>query len=330
MHEGIYEQLINEKIRQQLHELEEESFGFNVEKVNVEEAKQYLSNYISTVTESALAMIREESEKDPHALLKQIQVCNEIIDLLNKQLNDEEFQSIKLDEQGEILTAVYNKMNNIYAVNEKPIERPITSITHSSLFTGSTNEPNLLEELKREIKSSDRIDWLVSFIKWSGIRYLIDSLETFTEHGGKLRIITTSYMEATDIKAIERLASLKNTEIKVSLDKKRTRLHAKAYLFKRKSGFSTAYIGSSNLSNPALTAGLEWNMKITEKDSFDIVRKCDATFESYWNDSEYILLKKEDEINWHRFRTSLIASRVADESERYFLDIRPYHYQQEI
>lgn len=330
MQEGIYEQLINKKIRQQLQELEGNSYGFHVDKMDVDDAKLYLSTYISTVTERALAMIREESKQDPQALLKQIQVCNEIIDILNEQLNDEEFQRLRLDEQGEILTAVFDKMNHIYAVNEKPIERPITSITHSSLFTGSTNEPNLLEELKKEITSSDRIDWLVSFIKWSGIRNLIDSLQSFTERGGKLRIITTSYMEATDVKAIERLAVLNNTEIKVSLDKKRTRLHAKAYLFKRNSEFSTAYIGSSNLSNPALTAGLEWNMKITEKDSLNIVRKCDATFESYWNDPEYILLDKDDSMNWHRFRASLITSHVADERESYFLDIRPYYYQQEI
>ncbi|MBD7983998.1 DUF3427 domain-containing protein [Sporosarcina sp. Sa2YVA2] len=329
MQEGIYEQLINEKVKTELLALSPDLFAVETEKIDEAEARVLLSSYISSITRTALAHIREGSDKN-EALLKQIQACNEIIDVLHQKLNDKEFAKLKLDEHAEILTSIYKTINTSKAIKKKKIQRPMTPISQSSLFTGSHAEPNMLEELKKEISTSDEIEWLVSFIKWSGLRIILEELRGFTEKGGKLKIITTSYMEATDFKALQELSELPNTEVRVSLDKERTRLHAKAYLFKRKTGFSTAYIGSSNLSNPALTSGLEWNLKVTEKDSFDIIRKFEATFESYWNDEEFKSLLPENKQSWLLVRQSLLKEQVAESREQYFLDIRPYYYQQEI
>ncbi|MGN7386148.1 DUF3427 domain-containing protein [Sporosarcina sp. SAFN-015] len=328
MQEGIYEQLINKQIKTELDELPD---IFSVEKEGIDEAEArvLLSSYISSVTRNALSHIRDGGNKED-ALLSQIQICNEIIDVLQKKLNDDDFGELKLDEHAEILTSIYKTINTAQSLKKKKRVRPVTPLTQSSLFTGSHAEPNMLEELKKEIATSDEIEWLVSFVKWSGLRIIIEELRNFTERGGSLRIITTSYMEATDYKALHELSRLPNTEIRVSLDKERTRLHAKAYLFKRKTGFSTAYIGSSNLSNPALTSGLEWNLKVTEKDSFDIIRKFEATFEGYWNDEEFKSLSADEKENWSKVRQSLTKEQVAETNEQYFLDIRPYHYQQEI
>src|SRR4029453_16776677 len=83
------------------------------------------------------------------------------------------------------------------------------------------------------------------------------------------------------------LRSLPNTEVRVSYDTHRTRLHAKAYIIRRHTGFGSAYIGSANLSQAALTDGLEWTVKVSQYEQPYLWEKATATFETYWNDAEF-------------------------------------------
>ncbi|HCX63712.1 MAG TPA: NgoFVII family restriction endonuclease, partial [Eubacteriaceae bacterium] len=190
----------------------------------------------------------------------------------------------------------------------------------------------MLAELKREIQTSDHICMLVSFIKWSGLRCIIEELKSFVERDNTtLKIITTSYMGATDFKAIETLSELRDTQIRISYDTRRTRLHAKAYIFKRETGFTTAYIGSSNLSSAAITSGLEWNVKVTEKESFDMIAKMNATFDTYWNDSEFVSFEnKESDRLILRESLEKESGKNGYEVASGLFDIRPYNYQKEI
>lgn len=327
--EGLYEQVINTEIKKYLNEIDNENFIIDKSKLDKEEAKVILSQYISKVIRKSLNYIRDKEKTDEDKLLKQIEACNKIIEILSKVSNEEDIKKYEIDKNGEILSALYNKVNNSRAFKKGKILKPVTSLSQSSLFTGSSMEPNMLGEINKEILTCDSIDLLVSFVKWSGLRCIIESLREATQKGKKLRLITTSYMGATDLKAIEELSKLANTEIKISYDTERTRLHAKAYMFKRETGFTTAYIGSSNLSNAALTSGLEWNLKITEQDSFDVIKKFEATFESYWNDKEFIsyLGTEEDKA---RLKRSLKKETASNDEFNFSFDIRPYSYQQEI
>ncbi|WP_195245171.1 DEAD/DEAH box helicase [Clostridium celatum] len=331
MKEGIYEQVMNKEILEQLNNLEQENFIIDKDKIDKEEAKVILSQYISRVIRKSLNYIRDKEKEDSEKLIKQIEACNNIINILSEVSNEEDIKKYEIDKNGEMLNALYFKVNNKRALTKKQAIRPVTPLSQSSLFTGSGQEPNMLGELNKEILSCDSIDLLVSFVKWSGIRCIIESLREATQSNNKkLRIITTSYMGATDVKAIEELSKLPNTEIKISYDTERTRLHAKAYMFKRDTGFTTAYIGSSNLSNVALTSGLEWNLKITEQDSFDIIKKFEATFESYWNDLEFVSYNGTEE-DKKRLQASLRKEQKDSDNELNFsFDIRPYAYQKEI
>src|SRR5205807_5365445 len=111
-------------------------------------------------------------------------------------------------------------------------------------------------------------------------------LKRLRERGVPIRLMTTTYTGITDIKALDELAKL-GVDIKVSYDIGITRLHAKAWLFERDSGFSTAYIGSSNLTHTALHEGLEWNVRLTQSASAPLLQRFRAAFETYWADASF-------------------------------------------
>ena len=169
MKKGIYEEIINNKI---LKEINNEELLIGKEKLDSEEAKNILTQYIGNITRTALRYVRDDIKDPNEYLLKQIEICNDIIELLKEKLKDDEFEELKISESAEVLTYVYSRMNNTSFNNE--VIRPETSISRTSLFTGSKREPNLNEEMKKEIASADEICMLVSFIKWSGLRTILD------------------------------------------------------------------------------------------------------------------------------------------------------------
>jgi superfamily II DNA or RNA helicase/HKD family nuclease len=312
---GIYDQLIDcdtQKLLESHPELKS-----LIKKVDADEVPSRFAAFVADAVEKALKL--HESPED------RLKLCNEIIGHLSASevtahLAGKQLVSDVKNVLTEITPAAFGVMN---------YPRPATPIWESSLFTGAATDPRLDHELVQEIHSADRIDFLVSFIRWSGLRLLRQALEDAVRRGIRVRVITTSYMGASESRAVEWLASLPNVEIKVSYDTDRTRLHAKAYHFHRESGFSTAYIGSANLSEPALTSGLEWNLKLTNQDLPHILEKFLAEFETYWNSHEFVPFDPNEP---GRFREAINSAKRRRDSPglTFFADIRPHPFQERI
>jgi len=322
---GLYEQLLNRLILNKIDELDIEKFYIRTSQIQKAEASQILTNYCAKIIKFALDLISGED-----SIQKQIELINKIILILEKQIEKEDFSQNLVDLNGKLLKAVLPKIDSNIVNFDNYIKEitPYTGLSQSELFTGSNAGVSLESEIKKEILSSDKIYLLVSFIKWSGIRIFEKELKEFTNKGKELKIITTSYMGATDLKAVEFLSKLPNTQIKVSYNTANERLHAKSYLFFRDTGFNTAYIGSSNISKSALTSGLEWNLKVTTAEISHIIKKFEKTFETYWLDKEFELFTGE-----HKEKlTKALKNAGVENQNRFsnFFDIKPFAYQEEI
>ena len=312
---GLYEKVINNLLGERLtafspNEIEREALDPGESYLVL---SQYLTSLIARVLQSTDGIDR---------INQQVTLCNQIIELLATNIPE-------AIPEGSQVSSAHERLLAILPPHHVSMSRPDTPLSASCLLTGTRLDPSLVSQLRHELRSANEVDILCSFIKWSGIRILEDELRAFTERAGsRLRVITTSYMGATDVKAVEFLRGLPHTEIKLSYDTQRTRLHAKAYLFHRKTGFGAAYIGSANLSHAALTDGLEWNVKLSQYETAHLWEKVAATFETYWNDSEFTFYKAEDRT---RLQAALAQERVGSNVTTAFLfEIRPYPYQQEV
>lgn len=309
---GIYDALLDNHLQAILDQYPE--LRTVLGKIDAEEQPAKYADFVAKIVRQVL---REETDSDRRLL-----ICNAILSHLNDgaehQAKARQLIAAKKQVLLEVTPPHYAKQG---------IPRPHTPISESSLFTGSPRDPQLVHELLAEMKSADSVDILISFIKWSGLRLLMSAFEDLRDRRVSVRLITTSYMGASDAPAVEWLARMPNVQARVSYDTQRTRLHAKAYLFKRDSGFSTAYIGSANMSHAAMTSGLEWNLKVTEQDMLHILEKFTAEFETYWNSRDFIPFDPDDP---GQLREAISRARTQKQRAQVFFDLRPHPFQERI
>jgi superfamily II DNA or RNA helicase len=185
---------------------------------------------------------------------------------------------------------------------------PMLALSVNELIVNGHGQPAIGQQIRSELPSASDVDFLVSFVRWTGVRTLIDELARVVERDGRVRVITTTYMSATEPKALEELVKA-GAEVRVDYDADRTKLHAKAWIMHRPGGLTTAFLGSSNVSFAALHQGLEWNVRLSEFAAAGLVDRMRATFETYWVSESFEAFDPEHD--GQRLRESLDSQRRA-------------------
>lgn len=296
---GLYCLLNTPEVRQKLHALQVENravFAKGDTALISRMVAKAISEEVERFVSEKLEGLDEEKRKQPEWIHDAIQELSERGGLPHDAIpiDDQILKEIKITKDA------------------RQMRRPTTELDECSLIVPDGRTPTLGNEIGLELESADRTDWLVSFIKLGAIRAFYPQLQTFcgkaNEDGTpRLRVATTTYIGATDAKALELLFKLPNTEVKVCFNTSQTRLHAKAYLFRRESDFGTAYIGSANLSAPAMSSGMEWTVKVSQSEIPYLFGQAVQSFEGCWNNANFETCTEHD---LPRIREALSRARV--------------------
>ena len=311
---GLYEALLTDAVRAGLPPARD---LYALEAVDAPEAPAVLAAHVSRVVNMVLRSMGDD-------VASQIRVSNGLIRtaLAGRAELADMIEEIVAEDAAQLMEVLRPALTPLG--HAQPLRRPAVGLSQNALLVSSQQEPVLSSELRHELESADSVSLLCAFVRWSGIRVLLPELEAARARGVPIRVITTTYTGSTEGRALEELRNL-GVDIKVSYDLGSTRLHAKAWLFERSSGFSTAYIGSSNLTHTALHDGLEWNVRLSEVAAPDLLARFRAAFETYWADTNFEPYQRDI------FEEALArASPHAQASGLLPFDLRPYPFQEDM
>src|SRR5680860_464694 len=314
MQTGIYESLVTRGLSQSLSEITD--LQQVIQDVDEADQPHVLARHVGAAVLRSLQSTRDEGRR--------LELANQLLHMLEEPADE-----------------VISNARHLLALMPRSgpgspagaSVRPRTPLSDAALLTNAHGEPSLGAELRAELDTSDVVDLLCAFVKWHGIRVLEPELRRLQERGAPLRVITTTYVGATERAALDRLVREFGAEVKVQYDALRTRLHAKAWLFRRNTGFDTAYVGSSNLSRSALLVGVEWNVRLSKVATPALMQKFRATFDTYWNDSTFESYDPDRDRD--RLDDAIAEASGRKQHNRVTLslsglEVRPYPYQQEM
>ena len=274
---GLYELLLTELLEERLGRSAAVGDPQLVE-LRAAEAADRIALHLAAVIERAI-----DALPDDERMQAGLQIARRVVEQLSVEARTDTFAAERPVVPGRVLRAVRGLRPD---GRLEEIDSPLIPLLDTTLLTNAPGEPRVGHQVRAEIPSADRIDVVMAFIRRSGILPLRDALRRHVGEGRPLRVLTTTYTGSTELEALELLQEL-GAEVRVSYDTTGTRLHAKSWHFHRTSGFSTAYVGSSNLTHQAQISGLEWNVRISSARNRPVIEKIAAVFESYWHQPEF-------------------------------------------
>ncbi len=312
---GLYEALITEGLKAALDDLDARLLPRS-RSLRAAEAPNRIAWHLSRQIELALSDLSESERVETG-----IRIARELLERLAEVVIVD--PTVAPVDPATVLHAILRRRPDREPAE---IDEPLIPLLDTTLLTNAPGEPTLWSQLRSEIESSDAIDVVMAFIRRSGITPLLASLRRHCEDGRQLRVLTTTYTGSTEQRAIDELAAI-GADVRISYDLTTTRLHAKAWVFHRQSGFSTAYVGSSNLTQSAQVTGLEWNVRVSQARNTDVVAKFAAVFDSYWAGGDFVPYRAEE------FEREQIRAAGADRGPQVILspiELRPLPFQERL
>ena len=150
------------------------------------------------------------------------------------------------------------------------------------------NATDVLSIIKNELADCTSFDFSVAFVTAGGIQILVEALKLLEKRGATGRILTSTYLNFNDPEALSKLLEFPAIDVRIYQGD----LHAKGYFFNRET-LSTFIIGSSNLTQTALTCNKEWNVLFRSFDGGEMLASARAEFERLWEDEKSVALNKE-------------------------------------
>ena len=296
---GLYEAVVDERLRRAV---DAAQATVRQDRLGPADASRRLARHIHDYLLRALEAFPADAR--PEA---QVELCNRLIAVVAERVP--EFGAAQDSVTADLLTSV---------TAGDPSPRPRVPLSEAALFVNATRERRIGVELAREIGSADRVDFICPFLFWQGYAQLRRALGDLLEAGRSLRVLTSTYCGVTHQRVLDELVD-RGAEVRVSYETGTTRLHAKAWLFHRGTGFSTAYVGSSNLSKTALSTGLEWNVRLSQIENRAVLAELEHAFENHWSDPEF------ERFDADVFNERLRQERPDDRLHRVLgLEARPY------